>query len=359
MVSRRSVLASAIGALTLASRAVRGLAAADSDVSLRQLGRSKGIDVGSAFSGEGSAKYLDLLARHCEILTPEYQLKPRYLKPTADSSYNFAASDNIAAFCTEHGQKFHGHTLFWYREPIHWADSDDFATAKERYGRFMRDVVAQYPQAVSWDVVNEIVREKMPLRDEFMIRKFGYQFVDFCFRTVHEAAPHAQLVINDDDLECAADWCDAKRQNMLAVIGKLRSMKTPVHAVGIQSHLSSKNPPSAQAALQFIARLADLGCDVYLSEMDVNDSRFPDDTRKRDALVAEYYEGFLSTVLSHPAVKRLNFWGISDSSNWIVRGESEERRVGGAARPALFDVNDGPKPAFHAVVRALQGAPGR
>lgn len=79
----------------------------------------------------------------------------------------------------------------------------------------------------------------------------------------------------------------------------------------------------------------------------------------RDAAVARNYEEFLSTLLSHKAAKRLVFWGISDIDNWVVRGETGERRKKGASRPALFDADNEPKPAFDAVVRVLKAAPSR
>ena len=266
MLTRRSILAAGLGAATLAASGLRPGRAEDTLPALRGLARAKGIDLGSAFSGHGNAKYRDLVARHCEVLTPEWQLKPRFLRPSAGASYNFGESDGIAAFCRENGQKFHGHTLFWHQEPIRWAESDDFETVKERYGGYIKDVIAHYPQAVSWDVFNEIVEEKTRFRNEFLIRKFGFQFIDFCFRTAHEAGPDARLVINDYNLECAGAWCRSKQDNMLAVVKKLKTMGTPVHVVGIQGHLSSKYPASAKSTLAFIRRVADLGCDVYLSE---------------------------------------------------------------------------------------------
>ena len=64
-------------------------------------------------------------------------------------------------------------------------------------------------------------------------------------------------------------------------------------------------------------------------------------------------------MLSHKAVKRVMFWGISDYDNWVVRGQTGERRKKGAARPALFDAENEPKPAFDAVVRVLKAAPSR
>lgn len=358
MFDRRELIKVGAGAAAACLAPALPLAATEA-VSLRQLGREKGIEIGSAFHGSGSQKYLDILRTHCEVLAPEWQLKPAYLRPTEASAYDFHMSDSIMRFCRENGQKFHGHTLFWHQQPIRWAESKNFEIVTQKYGGFIRDVVLHYPDSASWDVFNEIVEEKTKFRNEFLIRTFGTKFIDYCFRLVNELAPAAKLVINDYNLECAGDWCGSKQNNMLALISSLRKLGTPVHVVGIQAHLSSRYKPSPKKTLSFIRRVADLGCDVYLSEMDVNDVLLPDDIARRDAEVAKYYESFLTTVLSHKAVKRVCFWGISDSSNWVVRGQAGDTRKRGKPRAALFDDKDDAKPAFDAVVRALKTAPAR
>jgi endo-1,4-beta-xylanase len=327
--------------------------------SLRTIASARGLETGSCFANRGPRRYLDLLATHCDILTPEWQLKPGYLRPEETSSYNFEASDEIAAFCERNGQSLHGHTLFWHQDPIRWAESSDFEEVKRRYGGFIRDVMARYPQAVSWDVLNEIASEGTLFRDEVLIRRFGYDFIEFCFRVAHETAPAARLVLNDYGLECAADWCGNRRRHMLEIVRELKRRDVPIHVVGIQGHLSHTWMPSSGETARFIAQVADLGVDVYLSELDVNDAGLPDDVEVRDRMVADTYEEFLTTVLRDRAVKRVMFWGISDSDNWIVHGYAPEQRENGKPRTALFDENDEPKLAYHAVARAIAGAPAR
>lgn len=329
--------------------------------SLKELGSRCGIEIGCAFNGNPDPKYRRIVARHSQLIVPEWQLKPRFLRPTRQSTYNFGPCDRIAGFAAANRMNFHGHTLFWHEEPIRWAQSNDWDKVKEDYGGFIRDVVAHYPRAVSWDVFNEITDERARFRNEFLVQKFGLQFVDYGLRTAHEAAPHAKLVINEYNLECGASWCRSKQNNVLGLLADLKRMNSPIHAIGIQGHLSSAHRASPSATLAFIDRVADLGLDVYISELDVNDSTMPREIAVRDGQVADYFEDFLSAVLSRKAVKRLVFWGISDFDNWVVKRIAKEKRPLGAgpARPALFDAENEPKPAFEAVVRALKGAPSR
>jgi endo-1,4-beta-xylanase len=325
--------------------------------SLRELGRSRGLEIGGAFSGNPDPDYRRLVARQCGLVVPEWQLKPRFLKPRRRAPYNFTPADAIAEFAASNDMGFHGHTLFWHEEPIRWAESEDFEESKRDYGAFIREVVNHYPEAISWDVFNEIVEEREQFRREFLVQTFGLRFIDFCLRLAHECAPTARLVINDYNLECGTPWCGAKQDNMLRLLEQLKAMGSPLHAIGIQGHLSSIHKASAASTVRFIDRLADLGLDVFISELDVNDSTMPADVTLRDREVAAYFEDFLGAVLTRKSVKRLVFWGISDFDNWIVRRQTREKRRSGKARPALFDDRLQPKPAFHAVVRALAGAP--
>lgn len=350
--TRRSLLAGA------AACAVAPAARAAGEPSLAALGRAVGVEVGCCWPGGGMPGYLDLIDRHSDLIVHEWQLKPRFLKPDADGPWRFAEADAIAEEARARGKRLHGHTLFWHHEPIGWADSDDFADVQRLYGGFLRTVVARYPDFVSWDVMNEIAEERTVLRDAFLLSRHGYRFIDFCFRTVHEAAPDARLVLNDYNLECGQGFCGDKRANMLAILKRLKAMGTPVHALGIQAHLSSRWTPSPSAAAEFIAEVADLGLEVCISELDVNDVDFADDIATRDRQVADAYESFLDAVLAQPAVRRVVFWGLSDAASWISTFEGGESR-GVLARPALFDRFNEPKPAFEAVCRALRAAPAR
>ncbi|UVK57311.1 endo-1,4-beta-xylanase (plasmid) [Mesorhizobium sp. AR02] len=327
--------------------------------SLGELGKARGLEIGCAFSGHADARYRRLLAHHSRLVVPEWQLKPRFLRPRRVSPYNFGPCDAIAGFAASNGMAFHGHTLFWHEEPIRWAHGKSFERVKSDYGGFIRDVMHHYPQAVSWDVFNEIVGEQEPLRDEFLISTFGLQFIDYCLRLARENSPTARLVINDYNLECSSDWSLPKQDHMLRLLDALRAIDSPLHAIGIQGHLSSVYRASAASTVRFIDRIADLGLDVFISELDVNDSTMPADIAVRDGEVAAYYEEFLTAVLSRRSVKRLVLWGISDFDNWIVRRQTQEKRRSGKARPALFDDQLQPKPAFDAVVRALESAPPR
>lgn len=359
MLNRRELLATGTAACL-----VPGAAAQTREIpALRDLGAAVGIEVGSAFSLDQDPKYRALVAKHCAVITPEWQMKPPRIKPDAEDDYDFSVVDQFLHFTEENGQKLHGHTLYWSYEPIEWAIGRDFEETKRLYGLYIATVMERYPQVETWDVANELIDDDtFRLRTDYLVGRYGLDFIDFCFHTAHQMSPKARLAINDYWIECAAEVCGNKRKGVLELLVRLKERGTPIHALGIQSHLYSKLPIAPDETLELVEAAAALGLEVWISELDVNDTQFPEDTAERDALVAEIYERYLNALLPHPAVTRLCFWGISDYDHWIARGEPKwERRPRwtGAARPALFDADNEPKPAFDAVVRALRAAPPR
>jgi endo-1,4-beta-xylanase len=60
-----------------------------------------------------------------------------------------------------------------------------------------------------------------------------------------------------------------------------------------------------------------------------------------DKKLADAYAGIFRAFLKHKSVKLVTFWGVNDAVSWRARG-----------KPLLFDGDNQPKPAFHAVIRA-------
>jgi len=359
---RRTVLAGLAGAV--AAGALPASAATRDEVALRGLGEAIGLEIGCADDLRGPPIVHEILRHHCDVIVTENALKPANIAPFAGVR-NFARADRIYNRALANGQKVHGHTLYWHESPLPWGDLPDEGDARGVYEGFVTEVLTRYPAVVSWDVFNEIIaqnwpeRATQPLRQTYLLRRYGLGFVDFCFRVARAAAPNAELVLNEVGLECGgAGWCSGMRPRILTVLRRLLDMGTPIHAVGIQGHLDSRFPPSPDQTRRFVREVAALGLKVHISEMDVNDVNLAADVTRRDAQVARYYREFLDAVLAERAVTRLSFWGMTDAENWITLGHGVPRHSRGA-RPGLYDQDYNPKPAFHAVVEALRRAPPR
>jgi len=359
--TRRTFTLTAAAAIGVFARP-RQAAAEAAPRTLAEAGRAVGLDIGSSVRGDLSPALAAIIGQECTIVTPENALKPESLT-SVRGTYRWTEAQGIAAFARARGLKLHGHTLFWYKRPLPWAPDSQSAGNLDAlaavYGEFVGTVTRQFPDVVSWDVLNEIAGTSQLLRDTFPISRFGLDFVDLLLRSARDGAPGARLALNENDLECGAGACAAKRKNVLKIVRGLLDRGAPLDAIGIQSHLASYSPPAPQETLRFIRSLEKLGLDIYVSEMDVNDATFDADADRRDAEVATLYRDYLDTVLQSRAVKRVVFWGLADSANWISDGESRRRSDGKAQRPALFDSFLGRKPAYFQVMEALKGAPRR
>ena len=117
----------------------------------------------------------------------------------------------------------------------------------------------------AWDVVNEAIADGGGLRDTYVLRACGARHIAAAFRRAHVADPAARLYYHDDGAEGAGRKTDA----VYALVQRLLDDGVPLHGVGLQMHLRVTLPPSAAAVAANVARLAALGLEVRISEMDV------------------------------------------------------------------------------------------
>lgn len=355
--SRRDVLHLSAGAITLAATGNFATAHASVQPGLKDAARGKGIEIGSAFNGWFHPPLEALLVQNCDIVTPENALKAANISSEDGRSLAPGAMDDIAAFCARHDLKLHGHTLFWHQSLPAWLRSNNLEEAKRTHQQHLRFVMSRYPHATSWDVVNEVMSDdERRYRAVPILDSHGDAFIAFLFETARAFAPNARLVINDYNLSCGASFCDAKRGRLLTALERLLLANVPIDAVGIQAHLVPRWPVVPASLRAFLRDVGDLGLSVYITELDVNDIDLPDDVPTRDQAVARVYGDYLDVVLDFPGVKRVGFWGLTDKYHWIVEGYAPFKRTSGVPRPALFDQEFRPKPAYFAVRDALSRA---
>ena len=191
------------------------------------------------------------------------------------------------------------------------------------------------------------------MRNTPWLKFIGTDYIEIAFRTAAIADPKALLVYNEWGLE----YNEAHQDTVLELLERLKAKGTPLHALGIQSHLYSDREFKPQNFRKFLRNVAKLGLKIMITELDVLDAKFPLDINRRDRLVAGIYEDYLNVVLAEKAVTTVINWGISDSHNWIT--ETEPRRDRGQPRPLVFDRQMKPKLAWNAIARAFDQSPTR
>lgn len=317
------------------------------------------------------AEYAALVAHEAAILFTEDDLLWWRLKPEPDAPLDFQYADRFFDFAEANGQLVLGAHLVWDEGFGEGWTEDDIWGMEEDAARSLllgtaEEVVARYRgRAAGWIVVNEVIdaHEDDGLRRDYpWLETIGPSVIAEAFQTAHDADPDATLILNefgfetDSEFDAAAD----RRANALLVLDTLLDAEVPVHAFGVQAHLSAADFAEnfdAEAYGQFLADLADRGMKIIISELDVLDDDLPADAAARDAAIADATRLYLDTALQEPAVASVITFGLSDRYTWLQ--EDYPREDGEARRPLPFDDALEPKPLYDALLGALEAAPER
>ena len=364
---RRTFLGLSAGAMISRARFLRAQVTraedADAAPTLREAGTPKGILAGTAV-GRGildDPAMAQLIVDQYNILVCENDMKWTATQPEQDR-YDFTRADTVVAFAESHGQRMRGHNLCWHVDNPKWLTAaltpQNAATLLEDH---VRTVAGHFAGKIqSWDVVNEAVLPEDGrndgLRKSIWLQALGPEYLELAYRTAAAVDPRARLTYNDYDLERDNPVHDRRRKYVLELLRWFRKKNIPLQALGIQSHLTASLVPATWKGLNhFLDEVHDLGLEVYVTEMDVEDLELPGDIPTRDRLVAEMYRGYLEIVLHHPAVKAVLTWGFTDKHSWLNHVR-HQRPDGLPKRPLPFDADLRPKPAFDAMIEALQKA---
>ena len=372
MTTRRNVLGALAGAALLPA----GLAHAQpAQESLKDIAARKGLRFGTAI-GHGPKQFGDpayraLVERECGVIVLENEVKWQGLQPTRERM-NFGPSDEVLAWAKSKGMAMRGHNLFWQEQkwlPA-WIAKENFgpqpAAGVERLMReHVRTVCAHFGKDIdSWDVVNEAVDPADgKLRQNTLTRPVGaIEQIDLAFRLAKEYAPHAQLVYND---YMRGDAGSARhRAGVLALLADFKKRGTPVHALGLQSHIGSwddsKNGKEDLVQWRkFLDEVTAMGYDLLITELDVNDRRLPADIPTRDAGVAAATRDYLDLTLSYPRLRDVLMWGMADHISWLQTWHEAPRTDGVPMRPLPYDAQLKAKPMREAIAQSLRNAPQR
>jgi endo-1,4-beta-xylanase len=328
---------------------------------LKQRAKTKGIIYG-AFPQVGSEdfrrdpKWKALFVRECGmIVAGSYwdQTRPNV------TDFDFKETDSMVKFASDNKMLVRGHPLVWYNAPAPWMkETINSQNARQILTTHIKTVVRRYAGKMhSWDVVNEAIELKngqSALRKDLWSESLGPDYIELSFRTAAQADPKALLVYNETELE----YSEAHQVAVLQLLERLKSKGTPLHALGIQSHLDgSRDDFNPQKFRKFIKNVANLGLKVMITELDVIDQNLPLDINQRDRIIAGVYEDYLTTVLAEKSVIAVINWGLTDRYTWI--NQYIPRKDQAPSRPLPFDRDMKPKLAWNGISRAIDRSPKR
>lgn len=355
---------------------------------LRQIASAKGI----VYGGFHQRSYNDLSQdeKFQRVFLREYGLIVGgffgvTVGPFSGNTYDFKKIDPFFNFATENNLIFRGHPLIWNEFNSSWlvekfkASDTTNAEIDKIFTNHITTLAKHYAGKVhSWDVVNEAINVDDGRADNLKdttksgvrgkkypawLNYLGADYIERAFRIAAEADPKAILTYNDNGLTYSnpynSSWEGKRRTAVLKLLERLIAKGTPIHALGIQSHLQGHRNKEfdGKKFRKFLSEVAAMGLKIIISELDVSDNQLPKDINTRDRLVAEAYYQYLSVVLDEPAVTTVISWGLSDRYTWL--SNFAPRKDGAAVRPLIFDQQYYRKPAWKAVAKALEEAPKR
>ena len=318
-------------------------------------------------------KEAEIIAGQFNAITPENSLKWGKVHPEPDR-YDFAAADQFVALGQKNKMFIVGHTLVWHSQTPAWVfnDADGNPATREQLLARMKDhiftVVGRYKGQINgWDVVNEAITENGTLRKSRWRDIIGEDYIEKAFEYAHEADPEAELYYNDYDM-----WKADHRDGVIRLVKSLQAKGLRVDGIGMQGHWGLDYPPLDEAETAIVAYAA-LG-DVMITEMEITvlpianrdtgaeisqrvelrkelnpyPNGLPEEMQQK--LTARYAEIFALFHKHADKISRVTLWGVQDGNSWRNYWPVEGRMD----YPLLFDRDCKPKPAFDAVIKAVQ-----
>lgn len=273
----------------------------------------------------------------------------------AHGERRFEATDRLLDFACSQGMAFRGHTPWWHLSAPRWldgAEAKDFAQAARSH---LVAVAERYAGRIhSWDVVNEAVEpaDGRPdgLRRSPFLSALGPGYVAEAFRTVAEIDQTALLVLNEMGLEYEGPAAQAKRRAVLRLLESLLGSGARVGCLGLQSHLSAFDRPSANVGFRaFLREVRALSLKVMITELDVDGASVKGGGAVVDQAVADVYADIVETVAADSELVGVVTWGVSDAKSWL-----NDRRNHRSARALPLDEAGRPKASWRALARSLE-----
>ncbi|MFY1674565.1 endo-1,4-beta-xylanase [Plantactinospora sp. WMMB334] len=329
--------------------------AAAAETTLRAAAAKAGLFFGVAAS---PGRLSSIVGQEFNQLTPENDMKPATIATSSGGLQNTGSADTLVNYAQTNNMLVRGHTLVWHSQAgaLQGASQGTLNT-------FIGNAINRWGSRIAyWDVVNEALddnntgrrRTQWPhslsrdangdgdyfdagdtdvIRDSFIRAK----------QVVQAGGLSTKLCINDYDVDGLTVSGGTPNRKANALYDIVRTYRQYIDCVGFQAHFND-NPNSIitndlQANIQ---RFADLGVEVHLTELDIDDDLSNNDI---GAGQAENYRKVVRACLNVARCTGITVWGIADSESW----RSSERGL-------LFTGGGGnyqKKAAYHAVLDEL------
>jgi endo-1,4-beta-xylanase len=292
-----------------------------------------------------SSTFLSTATPEFNLVTPENCMKWDATEPS-QNSFNFAEGDKLVNWAQTNNYTVHGHALLWHNQTPSWVQNLSASAMQSAINNHIDKVMGHYKGKIAmWDVVNEAFEDNGSYRNSFWYRTLGKSFIENAFIRARAADPNAKLIYNDYNLE----YTGPKSNAAYDMLKDLKSRGIPVDGIGFQMHLDIQYGIDYNDFAKNLQRFADLGLEIYVTEMDVRVSS--NTTSAELQTQASYYKNIIEKCIAQPAVKGIQVWGFTDKYSWVPQTFS------GRDNALIFDKSYNPKPSYYAMQAALATAP--
>jgi GH35 family endo-1,4-beta-xylanase len=232
-----------------------------------------------------------------------------------------------ARWLAERGVTVKGHPLVWHTVQPSWLLGLGLDEVERLLRERVRQVVGGFAGLIdTWDAINEAVIMPVFANGDNAITPLArargrIAMVRLAFEEARAANPAATLVLNDFDLSSAYE----------CLIEGVLEAGVRVDAIGLQTHMH-QGYRGEEYMGAMLDRFARYGLPLHLTEStlvsghlmpghieDLNDYQIPHwpstpegEERQADEIVRHY-----RSLVAHPAVQSINYWGLTDRGAWL------------------------------------------
>jgi GH35 family endo-1,4-beta-xylanase len=258
-----------------------------------------------------------------------------------------------ARWFAERGVVVKGHPLVWHTVQPKWLlDKPLEEVERLQRERVRRDVGAFAGVVDTWDAINEVVIMPVFEAEENAITplarvKGRVEMVRMAFEEARAANPGATLLLNDFDMSTAYE----------CLVEAVLEAGIRIDRLGLQSHMH-QGYWGEEKTLRVLERFSRYNIPIHFTEttllsgdvmpphvVDLNDWQVESwpSTPEGEERQADDVERHYRTLLSHPSVEAMTYWGLSDRGMWLN------------APGGLLRADGSPKPAYDRLRSLVKG----
>ena len=273
---------------------------------------------GSCFNSSylNNTIYTNFFKNHFEWAVCENESKWTANEPT-QGNVTYTNADNIYNWCHNNGITMRGHNIFWEQSSSlpSWVTSLAYAPWPQTSALYtacqnrINSVVPHFQgKFVHWDVDNEQLSSSF--FDELEVVSTDVNSRVWMYQRANQLDPNCILFTNEYSGNSFGGFDGSA---YVALINNLRSKGAPIHAIGIQGHISSPfGDTQAQNYWNVLKTLGTLGLPIWATEFD-------SDTTS-DSQRATDLENFFRICYSDPNVNGIMMWGFMVGTTWRASG---------------------------------------